>query len=149
MADKQITTWSYSGRPGSSNKDTVRFLIGDTNPKDKLLDDCEIEYLISSEGTPERAAICAAETIAAMFSRDFDGKSNRTTSSKIAEQYHKLSKRLRAKYAHRPFVPFVGGLKNSDKKTHEADGSTVSPFFDRDLHDSVDDSVDNTPRRCE
>ncbi|NLD21613.1 MAG: hypothetical protein GX664_03905 [Bacteroidales bacterium] len=39
--------WSYSGDPKTSEKDKYRFLIGDTNVDDPILQDEEIEFIIS------------------------------------------------------------------------------------------------------
>lgn len=39
--------WTYSGDPRSSEKDKYRFLIGDTNANEPILQDAEIEYIIS------------------------------------------------------------------------------------------------------
>lgn len=39
--------WTYSGDPKSSEKDKYRFLIGDTNASDPILQDEEIEFVIS------------------------------------------------------------------------------------------------------
>lgn len=39
-------TWNYSGNPKDSELDEYRFIIGDTDPKDKLLLDAEIEYIL-------------------------------------------------------------------------------------------------------
>ena len=39
-------SFTYSGNPETSTLDAVRFMIGDTNPCDPLLQDEEINYLI-------------------------------------------------------------------------------------------------------
>lgn len=39
--------WTYSGDPKSSEKDKYRFLIGDTNADDPILQDEEIEFILS------------------------------------------------------------------------------------------------------
>ena len=44
-------SFSYSGDPLSSPVDECRFLIGDTDENDHIMQDEEIEYLISQSGT--------------------------------------------------------------------------------------------------
>lgn len=46
-------SWSYSGDPAGSLLDECRFLIGDTNEAMPIMQDEEIQYLISQFGTNE------------------------------------------------------------------------------------------------
>lgn len=41
-------TWTYSGNPANSEKDLYRFLVGDVNPNEPILQDEEIEYVIGA-----------------------------------------------------------------------------------------------------
>lgn len=69
-------TWSYSGDPASSEKDAVRFLVGDTDTNDQLLSDEEIDYVIvESGGSKYQSAHDAAYAIASKFSRMAQSKS--------------------------------------------------------------------------
>ena len=43
-------SWSYSGDPQNSRLDECRFLLGDTNEAEAILQDEEIMYIISSVG---------------------------------------------------------------------------------------------------
>ena len=65
-------TWTYSGTPNTSDRDAVRFMVGDTDTADQLITDEEIAYLLAEEGTPGLAAARAAEAIAAKFARKSD-----------------------------------------------------------------------------
>lgn len=63
-------SWSYSGNPADSTLDKIRFLIGDTDTTDQLLNDEEITYLITeSGGSIYQAAHDAAYAIASKFTR--------------------------------------------------------------------------------
>lgn len=62
-------TWTYSGDPSDSDKDAVRFLVGDTDTTDQLISDEEIAYLLVVHNGPGMAAVGAARAIAAHFSR--------------------------------------------------------------------------------
>lgn len=69
-------TWTYSGNPADSEKDAVRFLIGDTDTNDQLLSDAEINYVIvESGGSRYQAAHDAAYAVAGKFSRMAQSKS--------------------------------------------------------------------------
>lgn len=57
-------TWGYSGNPASSDRDRIRFLIGDTRETAQSLQDGELDYLLSTHPTPEAAAASAAEAMA-------------------------------------------------------------------------------------
>lgn len=61
--------WSYSGDPGASNLDEIRFLIQDTDTDDQLLSDEEINYLYDSYGDAYSAAVAAVGVLIAQASR--------------------------------------------------------------------------------
>ena len=58
-------TWTYSGNPGASTLDEVRFLIQDTDTNDQQLQDEEINYLITANGDPYGAAVAACSALLA------------------------------------------------------------------------------------
>jgi len=69
-------SWSYSGDPSSSAKDKVRFLVGDTDTDDQLLNDAEVLYVITeSGGSIYQSAHDAAYAIASKFTRMASSKS--------------------------------------------------------------------------
>lgn len=43
--------WTYSGNPASSARDALRFLIGDTNSAEPIMQDEELDYLITEYGS--------------------------------------------------------------------------------------------------
>jgi hypothetical protein len=53
-------TWSYSGNPGSSKLDEVRFLIQDTDTNDELLSNEEINYLLTAYSNDAYGAAIAS-----------------------------------------------------------------------------------------
>lgn len=54
-------SFTYSGNPDSSTLDAMRFMIGDTNPCDPLLQDEEINYLIGQyAGDGKTSSLLAA-----------------------------------------------------------------------------------------
>lgn len=61
-------SWSYSGNPAASDRDEVRFLVGDTDPDSKLLSNEEIDFLLVqypkvTSQINYTAALAACETI--------------------------------------------------------------------------------------
>jgi hypothetical protein len=65
-------TWSYSGNPGASDLDEVRFLIQDTDTNEQLLSNEEINYLIAAYVDPYLAAIGAVGILIAQASREVE-----------------------------------------------------------------------------
>jgi hypothetical protein len=57
-------TWTYSGNPGASTLDEVRFLIQDTDTTDQLLSNEELNYLIDAfDDSAYGAAISAVVSL--------------------------------------------------------------------------------------
>ena len=64
-------SWNYSGNPASSQLDEMRFIIGDTNQAEPIMQDEEIQYLIAEYGTNRNALMYQAFTrTATLFARD-------------------------------------------------------------------------------
>lgn len=64
--------WSYSGDPGASSLDEIRFLIGDTDSTDQLLSNEEINYLFTEYGDAYSAAVACVVALIGKFSRDVE-----------------------------------------------------------------------------
>lgn len=64
--------WTYSGDPGSSTRDEVRFLIQDTDTAEQLLTDEELDYLISVWTDAYAAAVAAVSALIAQASRQVE-----------------------------------------------------------------------------
>lgn len=128
-------SFSYSGDPSTSDKDHVRFILQDTNSTFPLLQDEEINFLITQEGDVFQAAAIGAERIAAFFARRTDIKIGDYSESaaKYFEHYTKLAKKLKADAMRRLVVPYVGGLSKDEKETDEQDQDLVQPIFKKDL----------------
>jgi hypothetical protein len=91
-------TWAYGGDPSASEKDRVRFLIGDTDQEDQLLQDEEINYLVQVKGSAEGAAIHACSVIMATLAREVDytiGPESVKASQRL-ENYKTIMQNLRA-----------------------------------------------------
>lgn len=122
-------SFSYNSDLGT-DRDRVRFLVQDTDANDQLLQDEEIAWLLTEEGSVRAAAIIAAETVAGKFARQADsavGDLSISYSQKQA-QYAALAARLR-RTASLSAVPLVGGISVSRKQTVEEDTDRVEPAF--------------------
>jgi len=99
-----------------------------------LIQDEEIDYLLSTEGGTIQAAVAAAQAIAAKLSRQADKTVGRlqVSLSQKAKAYLELADRLHQK-AGNLAVPFVGGLTVSDKMINENDVNKVQPAFKRGM----------------
>jgi hypothetical protein len=89
----------------TTDRDKVRFLIGDTDENEPLLQDEEIDFLLSENTDIYLAASSAAESISAKFARQSDKSIGdaHTTYSQKAEAYHRLAERLKSHHLTYPF----------------------------------------------
>lgn len=64
-------SWSYSGNPANSQLDELRFTIGDTSISDPIMQDEELEYLITEYGVNRNVLLYQVFVRAAtIFARD-------------------------------------------------------------------------------
>lgn len=128
--------WQYSGNPATSAKDTVRFLIGDTDGSDQLLLDSEIVWVLGQyNNSPINAAIRCCEAIIAKLSRlanesvgqvkiDFKDR---------CDGYRETQKMLITRLAKEDAAPYAGGISVSDKMTNSANTDLVRPDFKKHM----------------
>jgi hypothetical protein len=129
-------TWSYDPADlASTEKDTIRLEIGDTDSNNWLLSDEEINYAISQERNFWAAAARCAEMAASALLRKADpklGRSMQVIYSKAAEQYWNRARMLRSK-AMGSVAPYVGGGTVADKQSIDQDSSLVAPQFTKTM----------------
>lgn len=103
-------TFTYNGDPSESTTTEVRFLIGDTDENDQLLQDEEIEYILvvhpdaGATSSNYAAASACAEAIAASFAKKMDksvGSASLTYSQRY-QHYVELADRLKSIAQHGP-----------------------------------------------
>jgi hypothetical protein len=125
-------TFTYSGNPGASALDEVRFLIQDTDSTDPLLTNEEINYLLTAYGDPYLAAISSVTALIAQASRVVEeskkvGDLSLTIKSgaRVA-QWETLLKYLKQEQFRRnPAAPIVNAnvLLPTDERDVEDEGS--------------------------
>lgn len=122
-------TWTYSGNPGSSSRDELRFLIGDTDSADPLFSDEELDYLLTEHGgSVPAAAMASCRRLIAKYSRYVDQKTGDIDIkySQRISQLNSLMDTLRGDL--RP-VPYAGGISVSDIEAVRDDDDRQGPVF--------------------
>lgn len=130
-------SWTYSGDPGQSDKDAIRFMLGDTLSTDPILQDEEIMYTLSRNSSIDDAAYAACVGIVANFSRLVDstvGKVKISYSQK-AKQYQILADKLWLN-AGIVVIPYAGATSVADKANMQSDNSIVQPSFRKGMMDN-------------
>ena len=128
--------WSDSGDPASSAKDAVRFLIGDTDTCEQLLQDGEITYLLGQyNNTPLNAAVRACEAVMVKFARLVDESvgSVRMSYSQRLKSYQTIQTMLRNRLATEDAAPFAGGISIAQEQVTDANADRVRPAFTRNM----------------
>lgn len=142
-------TWTYSGDPSSSNRDEVRFLVGDTDTTDQQVNDAEIAYAIAEEANNRLAAARIARTLAAKYARRADKKVGDLDIKwkQLSENYKQLAEDLTSDAAIYSAMPFAGGLSVSGKEAVRDNSDRVDPSFRKGQHDnpSLTDPDDKDP----
>ena len=133
--------WTYTSDPEDVDRDAVRLLIGDTDTTDQQLQDAELDWFLSDEGSVSGAAIAAARAIQARYARMVDKAVGdlRLSYSQRADHYADLATRLERRRAQRTGVPFAGGISQAQKDTVEADTDRVEPYFTRGQFRDIDE----------
>lgn len=137
-------TWTYSGDPSSSNRDAVRFAIGDTDSTDEQLSDAEIAYLLAEHGNVYAAAQEAVRNLLAKFARLVDksvGDLKISYSQRLAA-YRALLDRLGERQLLEHGTIYAGGVSQARKDIVEDDDDLVQANFRRDQF-SDSDGEDN------
>lgn len=134
-------TWNYSGRPGSSDRDQVRFLMGDTCEDDPLVQDEEVTYAVSEQSTLKLAAAMCLRALAAKFSRRVTTKVGDISKncSDLAKAFKDRADELdplgQATMTSRLIRPSFGGLTVTGKDALDDDDNAVQPRFKREMFD--------------
>jgi len=141
-------TWTYSGDPAASDLAQARFLIGDTDSDDELLQDEEIEWAIASQSTITLAAALCLRTLSNKFSRLVTRKIGdlAVNCSDMAKAFADRAKELDPAGVTASFLlalPSFGGLSVSGKDTLNSETDAVQPSFSRGMFDYADGDDDD------
>ena len=128
-------TWTYSGDPRSSGLDSVRFLIGDTDPTDKQLGDEEILFLLDQRSSFYGAAAIACLTLVAKYSREVTKQVGdlRVSAEQRQMHYQQLHEHYNTQAgeasAFTDSKPYAGGISRADRLNDIEDTDRVQPAF--------------------
>ena len=132
--------WTYSGNPADSDKDAVRFQLGDTDTNHQLVSDEEIAYSLAQNNdsisdTVLELAIALRNKFAAYVNEKTDRVSIRN--SDLYEHYKSMVEEIK-RDAVLSAVPYAGGISKTDKLNNSLDTDNVPPKFTKrqDEHES-------------
>lgn len=134
-------TWTYNPAAiGANPFMQVRLLTGDTHPKDPLMQDEEIIFVLTLDSSIWRAAANCCRTIAGGFSRDAD-----SVQGELKQVYSVRAKAylaLAAQYTNDAVtrgggLPYAGGISVMDKLRQEQDSDRVAPQFNVGMDDNL------------
>ncbi len=132
-------TWSYAG-PAASDRDAVRFLVGDTDETTQLLSDEEIDYLVGQwllrYDSVLYVAAVAADQISTRFAGlvDVSADGVSVSTAQLSQRYAELAARLRAQHKNAQ----VGGeIDLSNLMAGATLDAGIEPLtFSRGMHDN-------------
>ena len=134
--------WTYAGDPAASALAAIRFLTGDTDTNDQLINDEEIAWTNNQVTGSDTATTALYEVsyrvmvaIASKFSRLADQsvgdlKVDMFQKATNAREQAALLKQQALREGNTP-TPYAGGIKVSDKDIDEENSNIVKPFFAR------------------
>jgi hypothetical protein len=137
-------TWTYSGNPADSDRDAVRYLVGDTDFGNQLVQDAEIAWVLTEEGNVYLAAASVARGIGATFAEAVTKQVGdlKIQSQQKRDNFKKLADELKERGVLRAGRPYAGGISIDDKQTVRDDDDRVVPAFRKRQHDRDDTSQD-------
>jgi hypothetical protein len=125
-------TWTYSGNPGASDLDEVRFLIQDTDSTAQLLSNEELTYLIGAYEDPYSAAIAAIVSLIGQAARSVEESKKvadlsltRKAGARLA-QWEGLKQHLeRERFRRNPIAPVINpnAILPTDEAKVEGEGT--------------------------
>jgi len=123
---------TYSGDPASSDKDWVRFAVGDTSTPSQFSDE-EIAAAIAHYGGKEAAAAGLLQMMAIRLAREPDFKIGRFSESRKSaiDALNEKAKEVAAQ-AH-AFGFYAGGISVADKAARAADSDRPPAKFFRGM----------------
>jgi len=134
-------SWSYDTSL-LTDRDKVRFFIGDVDTGHQILSNEEVTAALSLEPRVEFAAARCCESIAARqntFSDDGSGE--------IAKRYLGLAKDLRQRGQISAAQPYAGGISASDNDAIDSDTDRPDQYFKVGMMDNPGAVNPNDPRR--
>ena len=127
-------TFSYDATALDEARNRIRLEIGDTNPDRVLLQDEEIDQIISEQSEFYLRVARCCRLICAHFAAEpsrYRAENFTDDLRDVFERYQKMAQLYEEKAA----APWAGSYLDSFKDATEADTSLVTPLFKRGMHD--------------
>lgn len=124
-------SFTYSGDPTTTQKDEVRFLLGDTDVNSQLISDEEINYLLLKYNSPLSAAINGSRALAAKFARFADETTGDISvkNSQISKRYAELADTLKSQLSETGIQVFAGGISQGRIESNRKDDDRTKEKF--------------------
>jgi len=139
--------WSYGGNPVPGSLDEIRFLIGDTDSTNQLIQDGEVKYVMAQTSSSQECAAQCCEAVAAKLTgkADMSIGNVRVSFSQQAKSYMTLAVQLRAKVS-LMIMPYAGGMSQGEKDAAASNTDAVKSIFSRGMMRgvNVDSSSNNS-----
>jgi hypothetical protein len=131
-------TFTYGGDPSNSDRESVRFLIGDTDSSDQQFNDAEIDFLLAQEPNIYKAGAQGARALASKFARKADKEVGdlKIKWSQLQRHYLNIAEDLQTRSISGVGTIFTGGISKSGKDTEEDRTDRVEPYFVREQFDN-------------
>ncbi len=144
--------WTYSGDPADSDRDALRFCIGDTDTGDQQMNDAELDFLLTQKGSVAGAAVEAVRKLIAKYSRQVNKSVGdlRLSLSDRVKSYKMLLRELQAALNLKTGGPIAGGISLARKDTVKENTDRVVPDFERGKfdHPGTENSNNLDDRNC-
>ena len=132
-------TWTFDPAL-PTDKDRVRFYIGDTDTTDQQVQDETIEATLVDYSNPLLAAAVICRSLAAQYGREVTYKAGDVSenSSDLAKFYLELAKELDPAGITKGLALAeisIGGLSLAEKETLDTNSDAVQPSFSRGMDD--------------
>lgn len=134
-------TWTYDATQLEGNElYQARFLIGDTDGGNPLVEDEEIQWVLTQYPNVFEASATLAEGLAAKFTSEVDVTADGLSYSarQLGENFRALAESLReeANRVHRLGLPYIGGISWRERERDDQDDDLIKTSFRTpDLHD--------------
>lgn len=138
-------SWTYSGNPADSNKDAVRFLIGDTVPARKLVSDEEIAFALVESG--DDVILASKKILDVLIIRysmmgEVEIGDYRFDARGLAKEMQGIKDSINASSVLQTGVFYAGGISISDKAWVKSDSDRVAPRFYRGMQRNIETRED-------
>ena len=134
--------WTYSGDPATNARDAIRFLTGDTDTNDQLINDEEIAWT-NNQVTGSNTALTSLYEVSYRVLLAIASKFSRLADQSVGDLSVSMSQKAEAARAQAAQLkvlalregsvpmPYLGGMTTADKQIDGNDSGMVRPSFTR------------------